>query len=43
MVPAVAIKLLLEDDLEFSLALVDVVKVIVVSEEVVVVAVEELV
>ena len=42
MVPAVAIKLLLEDDLEFSLVLVDVVKVIVVSEEVVVVAVEEL-
>ena len=43
MVPAVAIKLLLENDLEFSLALVDVVKVIVVSVEVVVVAVEELV
>ena len=43
MVPAVAIKLLLEDDLEFSLAFVDVVKVIVVSEEVVVMAVEELV
>ena len=43
MVPAVAIKLLLEDDLEFSLALGDVVKVIVVSIEVVVVVVEELV
>ena len=43
MAPAGAIKLLLEDDLEFSLALVDVVKVIVVSVEVVVVAVEELV
>ena len=41
MVPAVAIKLLLEDDLEYSLALVDVVKVIGVSIEVVVVGVEE--
>ena len=42
MVPAVAIKLLLEDDLEFSLALVDVVEVIGVSVGVVVVAIEEL-
>ena len=41
MVPAVAIKLLLEDDLEYSLALVDVVEVIGVSIEVVLVAVEE--
>ena len=43
MAPAGAIKLLLEDDLEYSLALVDFVKVIVESEEVVVVAAEELV